>query len=874
MTSQAEPSEQQRITHLVHEIEMLRLKRKRSYTRHPEGKRFSQDELCNTVYPSYKNMLLGRTQRLPDRAALMQIADYLECTPAERNALLRAAQYAPEDLPDQQRRKQTTILMGSVFVTLPAALDLEDAAEIMRSLWERLETIIVAHRGTVAERTGNILLALWSAETTSEDDPEQAIRAALAMQAELQALNAESRIGIHTGQALLQTTGKYGQMQASGDAVNIASHLSHLGPPNSILISQATYSQLRALFDVTPIETPLQTPIYRVDRISPVSVPIMLHGIQEVETPLVGRETELRTLQKAFQTVRTSGSQQILTILAEAGIGKSRLLYEFDGWLERSGEPCFRFKGRASQSSQEIPYSLLRSILSFRFHITDDDFSEIARQKIENGMAEVFPDAETAQRAAHIISHLLSFNLGDSPHVRGAADDAQEFFELALAFLYTYFKTISDTTPVVLMLDDLHWADDSSLILFNRLSSLLANAPVLILCAARPGLSDQRSYLDKTITLDLRPLSPPDSHVLLAELLPNVAVVPELLRDLIVHSSGGNPLYIEELVRMLMENGTLFRRDEQWIVDHEQLSNVQVPTTLTALLQTRFDNLSSAQQLLLQLASVFGRVFWDGGVKYLQSNTASEPENLPFSALMEELCHQKMIFRQGKSSFRGYTEYTFKHVLLSDVIYETILKQNRLAYHAAAARWLTTVASKNQRVDEYAGLIAYHLKCADIAEEASTWYRRAGKAAAARFANNEALAYLTCALDLLPPNRDMDRYTLLALRERVHDALGLRDGQAADLNSLFELTRAMGNAYLQVEVIVRQTNYAYLMGNSAEVARLAQDAIHLAQAIGANGYQASSYVMLGNVLWDQGDYEAAHACYEHALRLASLTGTP
>ncbi len=869
MTLQAELSEQQRIAHLVHEIEMLRLKRKRTYQRHPEGKRFSQDELGNMAYPSYKNMLLARTQRLPDRAALMQIADYLECTPMERNALLRAAQYAPESLLDVQRRKQTTILIGNIFVTSPTSLDVEDAADALRSLWERLEGIIIAHRGIIGERTGNILLALWSTETTSENDPEQAVRAALAMQADLHALSAEWRFGIHTGQVLLQTTEKYGQIQAAGETVNIASHLSHLSPPNSILISHATYSHLRAIFDVSVLDIPASMPLYCVSRLSPVAEPILLHASQELDTPMIGRANELTFLQDAFLSVRETGQQQIITLMAEAGVGKSRLLYEFDEWLCGSAYAPFSFKGRASQSSQEIPYSLLRSMLSFRFQITDDDISDIARQKIEFGFAEVFQNAEDAQKAAHLVSHLLSFNLSDSPYVRDAATDAQEFFEMALAHLSDYVKAIADDHVVVMLLEDIHWADASSLSMLKRLSILLVGCPILIVCTARPDQPGPHAYFGQLPhkTLKLRPLSQQDSYAMLNELLVNVGSISETASEMIISSSSGNPLYIEELVKMLRENGTLFRKAEQWAINNELLLNIQVPTTLTALLQARFDNLPASQQLVLQFASIFGRFFWDGSVKALLGNDPQAPRLV---SLIDELCTQKMIFRQKKSTFRGYTEYTFKHALLSDVIYETILKQNRLSYHAAAADWLMTVAARNQRLDEYAGLIAYHFKRADVPEEASKWYWRAGKAAAARFANTEALDYISCSLDLLPATQEVDRYALWATRERVFDALGMREEQSADLNAMFNIAVTMGDIHLQVETIVRQTNYAYLMGKDDEVAQLAKNAIQLAATIGAYDYQASSYVMLGNLLWNQGKYETAHTCFEHALRLTSL----
>lgn len=880
------PSEAQHLSALVRQIEAIRLRRKRTTPHHPNGKRFSQDELCALAYPSYKNMILARTGRLPDREALLQIADYLECTPGERNDLLRAARYATENLPDLQRRKQATILIANVFMPSSPELDLEDAAQMMSAFRERLETIIVLYGGVVAEQTGTMLVALWSIETTREDDPAQAIRAGLALQGELQTVHAESRIGIHTGQVLLQSSGtsrgsgSSGQLQTAGEAVNLASHLSHRAPPNGLLISGATYSHVQHSFEVARVEETLAVPVYAVLAVKPSSGRILPHRLPDDASPLIGREAEFGALRAALDEVQADDQQRMVILSADAGVGKSRLLQEFDGALDTMPE-VFSFKGRANQSSQKVPYALLRSMLSFRFQITDDEVSETAHHKIEKGFAEVMPDSEAAQKAAHVISHLLSFNQGDSLHVRNALSDAQEFFEIALAHLARYFMALAATHSVVLMLEDVHWADDSSLTLLGRLSAILADQRVLIVYTRRPDTTRQRLAPtlppDRVQSIDLQPLSKAESGALVDSLLVNVRAVPDKLRTLVIDNSGGNPLYIEELVKMLMDSGTLFKRSEQqWIVNDDHLTSLQVPSTLTALLQARFEALSPAQQRILQIASVFGRTFWDQAIKALaQQHDArndtrdGEQETPALTLLIGDLCGQKLIVRQRKSTFRGYAEYAFNHALSCAVIYETILKQDRLAYHAAAARWLVGTAARNGRLDEYAGLIAYHFRCAAVANEATAWYWRAGQAAATRFANSEALAYLTCALELTPTDKLAERYPLLAARERVYDALGAREEQAADLETLFATAQTLEDTYLQVEVIVRQTNYAYLMSSSAEVARLARAAIRLAGAIKATQYQASSYVMLGNVLWDEGDQVNANICYDQALRLAS-----
>ncbi|MBI1879683.1 MAG: AAA family ATPase, partial [Chloroflexi bacterium] len=349
--------------------------------------------------------------------------------------------------PTEQQRKQVTVLFADVsgFTAMSETMDPEEVSATMNALWSRLDTAITANGGWIDKHIGDAVMALFGVPTVREDDPERAIRAALAMQAELRAFTGASeespttpenapklrmRIGINTGLALLGKVGTTGEYTAMGDAVNLASRLEHAAPVGGILISHDTYRHVRGVFDVLPLEPisvkgktePIQ--VYVVRAAKPRAFRIPTRGVEGIETRTIGREAELQQLQEALFAAYNERKTHLVSIVAHAGVGKSRLLYEFHNWLELQPERIMLFKGRATQETTQLPYSLIRRVLAYRFDIQENDSAAVAREKLEQGMLKVM-GADSTEKI-HFIGHLIGFDFSNSPYLQGILADARQ----------------------------------------------------------------------------------------------------------------------------------------------------------------------------------------------------------------------------------------------------------------------------------------------------------------------------------------------------------------------------------------------------------------------------------------------------------------
>jgi tetratricopeptide (TPR) repeat protein len=451
-------------------------------------------------------------------------------------------------------------------------------------------------------------------------------------------------------------------------------------------------------------------------------------------------------------TAFEEGEGQVVTISGEAGVGKSRLLYEFQNWVELlpATQAVFFFQGSSRQEAQGLPYSLLRDLFAFRFQILDEDTGEQARRKIEMGFCDVFGEGEEGFMEAHILGQLLGFNFSASPHLKGVLNDAEQLRNRALMYLVQYFQALAQEHPVVIFLEDAHWGDDSSLDVINRLGEYVLQHPWLIVCAARPTLFERRPYWGEGQTyhthLELRPLSKRESRQLVGEILKQAEEIPAELRELVVSGSEGNPFYTEELIKMLIEEGVVIPREDTWGIDLTRLEQIDVPSTLAGVLQARLDSLPLQERTVLQQASVVGRLFWDRIVSYIQAEggDGSDPELIPLA--LTSLRNRELVYRHEESAFVGAKEYFFKHDVLREVTYESVLKRLRKTYHGLVADWL--IENSGGRISEFCGVIAEHLLLAGRKDQACRYFKMAGNSALASYAAAEAERYFRQAFDL------------------------------------------------------------------------------------------------------------------------------
>jgi ABC-type oligopeptide transport system substrate-binding subunit/class 3 adenylate cyclase len=675
-------------------------------------------------------------------------------------------------------RRTVTILFSDVkdSTALAEELDPEDWLEIMDGAFDVLIEPVYRYEGTLARLMGDGVLAFFGAPISHGDDPERACRAALAIISGAQQYAAHLerergisgfnvRVGINTGLVVVGEVGSDLRVEyaAMGDAINLASRMERNAPSGGILISHDTYRHVRGIFDVLAQE-PLaakgkaqMVQTYLVQRAKPRAFHRPSRGVEGIETRMVGREAELKHLQEAFHTAMKDRELQMVTVSGEAGVGKSRLLHEFDMWAELLPEQFYYFKGRASAELQNQPYGLIRDLVSFRFQIQDSDTAAGVWEKLEEGVRLALSGDENSDKEpqiamqAYFIGYLAGFELGDSPHPVGIRNDPQQLRDRALAHLVAYFRDMAGQFPVLILLEDLHWADDSSLDALNHLVLALREQPVMIVSAGRPELYERRPHWGEGLSfhwrLVLEPLCKWDSRRLVDEILQKLTEVPQTLRELIVAGAEGNPFFIEELVKMLVEDGVIVKGEEQWRVDLSRLANLRVPPTLIGVLQARVDRLPLEERTVLQQASVVGRLFWDRAVARINASTGEGIDEAKVIDHLSALRSREMIFQRETSAFADAREYIFKHALLRQVTYESVMKRVRRAYHGLVADWL--LEQSGERAEEYTGLIADHLELAGRAVEAVEYLWGAGDRARGLYAHQEAIHAYERALVLL-----------------------------------------------------------------------------------------------------------------------------
>lgn len=782
----------------------------------------------------------------------------------------------------QSRRRHVTVLFADVsgYTSLVSAMDVEDAALLMNRLWLSLDDVIRQAGGQIDKHIGDAVMALWGVDAVREDHVAQAIHAALAMQEHLRSqeivpglVRLHMRIGVHSGPALLGVIDSTGEFTATGDTVNVAERLQSVAPVGGVLISHEAYRHVRGLFSVQP-----QPPVllkgktepqrtYLVLGAKPRSFRLGVRGIEGVETRMVGRDRELARLQAASDLAHTAGKMQVLAILGEAGAGKSRLLFEFLSWLELHPGSFWTFKARADESGQGQPHGLWRQLLSHRFAIADDDPLAVAQEKLVQGVLGFLPGDAEAEATAHHIGHLIGFDFGDSPFLAAALADAGVFYERALACLSELFAAAAASAPLLLALEDLHWADDASFRTLARVLQANRGLRAIVLITARPTLAerwpDWESALAPDQRLDLAPLSPADCHRLIDDIFQKAPHIPPALRDLIVTRSEGNPFFLEEMVKMLIDQNFIVPGDEEWFVSPAAPVADQVPATLTGVLQARFDGLQPDERRVLQQAATVGQVFWDGAVALLEEENGRGAANDAFLAdVLARLCRREMIYRHAESTFPLAQEYIFKHAILHDVVYETVLKPDRRRYHALAATWL--IERSGERAPEFAGVVAGHLQAAGQSEDAALWFGAAGERALATFAPLVAIQAYEQALALAPARPEW----LAGLAEALwHRAEYQRSAEV--YGQMLATAQAAGDKLMQA----RALNGLSLVHERRHELQIAFDhAVRSAEMAGAaalpgRSLLAEALFLQGWSLYRQNRHDEALALAEQSLAL-------
>jgi class 3 adenylate cyclase/tetratricopeptide (TPR) repeat protein len=798
-------------------------------------------------------------------------------------------QAGQQDAASQARRRLVTVLFADVsgFTAFSENKDAEDVANLLNRLWLRADRIIQEHGGHIDKHIGDAVMALWGTETAREDDAERAVRAALKMQ-EMFTENAwqlpiRLKVGINSGQVLLSAIGTQGEFTAMGDTVNTASRLVNTAEGDEVRITHDTYELVRGIFDVqkqAPIfvkgkTEALQT--YIIQRVRPRAFRLGRRGVEGVATRMVGRETELQIIQSAFEQCMDDHRVTVVTIKGDAGLGKSRLIYEFEAWLDTHPSDFYLFKGRADEEIASLPYSLIRDVFSNRFQIMDSDSQLEAREKLIQGMATLAgPDID---EQAAFIGELLGFNFSNSMYVRGIRTDSRQIRERSFGNFARFFERLARRFGIVLLLDDIHWSDSGSLELVEYLARLEIDLPLFILCAARPSLDEIRPNwggdFPRCQAITIRTLDFHASRELVSEILQNVSNLPVELVETVARNAEGNPFYLEELIKVLIEDGVIVKGDEEWRILPQKLSQVRVPATLTGVLQARLDRLSPRENEVLERAAVIGRTFWDAAVAAMRGSgltqivVAGEDVHSALSALREK----ELVFARQPSTFASTEEFIFKHAILREVTYERVLKARRKLYHRMAADWL--IQQSGERIDQYLALIAQHYELAGDHVHAVEFLERAADHSMRLSAYREALSASERALGILASSEDKNptmRARLLLNIGSAHLWLTDHVTATARFEECIVLARTINDHGLESKALARLGRIGLEQAKHEQSKRYLQKSLVLAQQL--NDLDGIAYCLahLGYISHYEGNYAGAQSYGEESYQFARRTG--
>ncbi len=709
--------------------------------------------------------------------------------------------------PAREERKVVTILFTDLVGSTARAegLDPEDVRATLSAYYAQLRAELERHGGTVEKFIGDAVMAVFGAPVSHEDDPERAVRAALAIR-EAIGDDLEIRTAVHTGEALVALGARAveGEGMISGDVVNTAARLQGSAPVNGILVGEATYRATRHVIeyrDAPPVEAKGKSEPVKVWEAVAALSRFGSDVEQKLRTPLVGRERERNLLADAFEQARKEQSAQLVTLVGVPGIGKSRLVAELFQITDADEEIISWRQGRSLPYGERVSFWALGEIVKAHAGILESDDTATAEEKL---VAMVDMLSEEEREREWLTRHTR-------PLV-GLEGTERVEREEAFAAWRRLLEAAAEQRPLVLVFEDLHWADDGLLDFVDHLADWATTVPLLIVGTARPELLDRRPGWGggkrNAFTLSIGSLTDEETAVLLQRLLDRPVLDAEA-QQAVLQRAEGNPLYAEEYARMLAEH---------------RGGDLALPETVQGLIAARIDGLAPDEKALLQDASVVGKVFWPGAL-------AGADEGV-----LPALERKEFIRRDRRSSIAGETQYAFLHALVRDVAYGQIPRAERAEKHRRVAEWLVSLAG--DRTEDHAEMLAHH-------------YREAISLA-------EAAGIDTASLG--EPARK-------AFTEGAQRALSLGAGSAAYELAL-EALALTGAEEPQRPGLQLLAAYAGRLIGSDDAAELLEPAIDRFLAQGDPGRAAEAAVLLCSDLFYRGDLAAVREVRDRALELA------
>ncbi len=875
---------------------------------------------------------LGATGMLP--ASAPAAASY---SPDHLGAMMGAdlmERFQQAGLEAAGQRRNVTVLFADIsgYTALSGQLDAEETFSIIQQYSHLLATNVYKYDGMVDKFIGDGLMALFGAPIAHENNAELAIRAALDMQTDVARLSQDIkdqlgvelrvRIGLHSGAVIVGSVGSNLMMNytAIGNTVNLASRLEQAAAPGTTVVSESAYHATKALFSYAPLPPltlkGISQPVTAYRVVGSKSHPGSVRGIEGLHAPLVGRDAELGQLYQAVNHLINDKKGQFVLITGDAGMGKSRLTTELKTFVRQT--PVLILEGHSLTYRRTVPYWIFQDILRDYLGVTADSAEAEVREQLTKRVTDSM--WETSGNVLPYLEHLLSLEPSD----KAAAErlrflDAGQMRQQIFVAVRDLLVAEAHNRPLLLILEDLHWADEASLDLIDFLLDSIRNTPLIIYAISRPlqagALAElaeraRKQHLDRFIELALQSLPPAQSEQLLSQLL-DVPNIPASLREQILQRASGIPFYLEEILRMLIDSDLIQRGDGHWqLTPGADITAIGVPDTLQDLILTRFDRLDPSQRRILQVASVIGRQFsWP-----LLHVVLQPPDENAIRVALVHLIEREFLLPDADAPD---SKYEFKHILTSETIYGTLLKRDRNVLHGQVGEAIEKLYA--DRLDGQIELLARHYSWSSRVDRAFHYLLLAGQKAMRGHVNLQARQHYEQALALLPevrhtPEQAFDVHTGLgdvlvfageypSARSHYEDALAIISAEplARALQKRIILQRKVGTTFarqgsydealmcfnLALATLAESSDPAPLeqaqalneigwinfqRGNFNDARRILQEALLLVEKTTAYDVIASIYNRLGAVAFESGDLAQAANYARASLALRENMG--
>ena len=779
-----------------------------------------------------------------------------------------------------EERKVVSILFIDLvgFTASSDRLDPEDVRARLRLYHARVKQEIERFGGTVEKFVGDAVMAAFGAPVAHEDDAERAVRAGLSTLAAITELNEAEptldlsvRAAVNSGEAVVTLDARPAEGHAfvTGDVVNTASRLQQAAPVGTLVVGEQTFHLTAQVIDYHELE-----PISVKGKTVPVSVWVAKGprraGVDEEAggvAPFVGRAHELALLNETYARTLRESLTQLVTLTGEPGVGKSRLVAEFRALVERSSGVVWR-QGRCLPYGEGITFWALGEIVKAQAGVLESDSPAELRGKLAVSVAASIAEPSEREWFEARLGALIG---AENAKAVGAVERSESFTAWR-----RFLEAIASERPLVLVFEDLHWADEAMVDFVEHLIDWSSGVPLLIICTARPEIYERRAGWGgkrNATNVSLPPLTTKDTARLIGALL-SQAVLPAETQAALLERSGGNALYAKEFVRMLGDRGILKRRGRVFEIGAD--AEIPVPETVEALIAARLDTLSQERKSLLQAAAVVGKAFWAGAVASVGGVTVGAAEEA-----LNELASKEFIRRVRSSSVRNEGEYCFVHVLVRDVAYRQIPRAARAAMHRSSAGWIEQLAGERV-VTDHAELLAHHYTQAlelarsagsdvgDLEVQASRALVLAGDRAL-RLDIGKAASYYSQALELLPLS-DPKRANALAGAAEAAALLGRSSEAEAGYTEAIVGFRAHGDHSAAGEALVKLAVVVRDRGEAERARSLLAEATELLERAPPGPELVLAYTQTARYHHFQGPPEQCLLWAGKAIRTAKALG--